>query len=138
MGNLEVRFTDEDKGGATLFFAPELAATGTLGHVRGAAIPATVPRLFRHAFVAYRWATRAVDCITVYTSIGALIRIIGSDPSQYADKDVRPLGSSSGLPLRASFGLWRFTVFGFNDTRMKEHATVGLPARVPGATHAEN
>lgn len=66
VGSLEVRFTDMGKGGATLFFATEIAATGTLCHVPGATVPAKARRLLRHALVAYRWATRAVDCITVY------------------------------------------------------------------------
>lgn len=65
VGSLEVRFTDKG-GGATLFFATEIAATGTLRHVPGATIPAKARRLVRHALVAYRWATRAVDCIAVY------------------------------------------------------------------------
>ncbi len=65
VGRLEVRFTDRG-GGATLFFATEIAATGTLCHVPGATIPAKARRLVRHALVAYRCATRAVDCIAVY------------------------------------------------------------------------
>jgi hypothetical protein len=66
VGSIEVRFTDGGKGGAALFFATEIAATGTLCHVPGATIPAKARRLLRHAYVAYRWATRAVDCITVH------------------------------------------------------------------------
>jgi hypothetical protein len=65
VGSLEVRLTD--KGGfPTMFFATEIAATGMLSHVPGATIPAKVRRLLRHAFVAYRWAMRAVHCIAVY------------------------------------------------------------------------
>jgi hypothetical protein len=64
VGSLQVRFTEKG-GGATLFFATEIAATGTLRHVPGATISAKARRLVRHALVAYRWATRAVDCITV-------------------------------------------------------------------------
>lgn len=65
VGCLEVRFTDKG-GGATLFFATEIASTGTLCHVPGSTIPAKARRLVRHALVAYRYATRAVDCIVVY------------------------------------------------------------------------
>ncbi len=65
VGSLEVRFTDKG-GGAALYFATEIAATGTLRHVPGATIPAKARRLVRHALVAYRHATRAVDCIAVY------------------------------------------------------------------------
>jgi hypothetical protein len=67
VGRIEVRFTDSAEGGTPLFFfASEIAATGTLCHVPGATIPAKTRRLFRHAYVGYRWATMAVDCITIY------------------------------------------------------------------------
>jgi hypothetical protein len=65
VGCLEVRFTDKG-GGAILYFATEIAATGTLCHVPGATIPAKARRLVRHALVAYRHAARAVDCIAVH------------------------------------------------------------------------
>lgn len=64
VGRLELRSTDNGAG-AILFFATEIAATGTLYHVPGATIPAKARRLFRHALVAYRGATRAVDCVAV-------------------------------------------------------------------------
>jgi len=62
VGALEVFFTQKG-GGAKLFFANEIAATGTLRHVRGDTIPARARRLVCHALVAYRKAVWAVDCI---------------------------------------------------------------------------
>jgi hypothetical protein len=63
-GGLEVTFTDHG-GGAKLFFAHEIVATGALGHVQGANIQAKSRKLVRRALVAYRKATWAVDCIAV-------------------------------------------------------------------------
>jgi hypothetical protein len=63
-GSLEVLFTEKG-GGAKLFFAHEIVATGALAHVPGANIRAKSRRLVLHALVAYRKATRAVDCIAV-------------------------------------------------------------------------
>jgi len=63
-GGLEVTFTDHG-GGAKLFFAHEIVATGALGHVPGGTIQAKSRKLVLRALVAYRKATRAVDCIAV-------------------------------------------------------------------------
>jgi hypothetical protein len=63
-GGLEVTFTDRG-GGAKLFFAHEIAATGALGQVPAASIQAKSKKLVRRALVAYRKATWAVDCIAV-------------------------------------------------------------------------
>jgi len=63
-GGLEVLFTDKG-GGAKLLFAHEIVATGALGHVPGTTIQAKSRRLVLRALVAYRKATRAVDCIAV-------------------------------------------------------------------------
>lgn len=61
-GSLEVIFTNRG-GGAKLFFANEIVATGALYHVPGSCVSAKSRRLVRHALVAFRKATRAVDCI---------------------------------------------------------------------------
>jgi hypothetical protein len=63
-GGIEVTFTDKG-GGAKLLFAHEIVATGALGHVPGPNIQAKSRRLVLRALVAYRKATRAVDCIAV-------------------------------------------------------------------------
>jgi hypothetical protein len=64
VGALEVVFTPNG-GRAKLRFAHEIVTTGALSHVPGGDIHAKSRRLFRHALVAYRKATRAVDCIAV-------------------------------------------------------------------------
>jgi hypothetical protein len=64
VGALEVILT-RNGGGAKLLFASEIAATGTLRHVRGDTHKAKARRMIRHAVVAYRKAARAVDCIIV-------------------------------------------------------------------------
>jgi hypothetical protein len=64
IGRLEVAFYDRG-GGAKLFFAGEIAATAVLHHVTGRTPQAKARKLMRHALVAYRHASWAVDCVTV-------------------------------------------------------------------------
>jgi hypothetical protein len=63
LGKLEIALYGQG-GGAKLFFTNEIAATATLLHVRGTNSEAKARRMIRHALVAFRHATFAVDCIT--------------------------------------------------------------------------
>ncbi len=65
-GSIEIKLFSDRRGGAKLGFASEIAATALVRNVAGSDVQRRVRRLIRIAVVGYRYAVRAVDCITGY------------------------------------------------------------------------
>jgi hypothetical protein len=65
VGSLEI-FSYGSTGGAKLLFATEIAATATLGNVKGDSSQARSRKMVRRAVVGYRHAVWAVDCIVKF------------------------------------------------------------------------